>query len=136
MNKLSITKTQERQQTIQQVGALRNQAILQIQTRQAQFLLNGRAGSQGIIGLFQFSRRIGDIWRAAQQDDPYADWTLLRIEEAIETARNFVQDETVSIRNAMNVLGAVKIELASTQEPAIAELSFSTPYVHWSLSVK
>ena len=112
----------------QQPGALRNQASLEIQTRQAQFLLDGRTGARGIIGLLQFSRFAGDLWHAAQQDDPYADWTLLRIEEAIEKARAFIHEKNLAMGKSLNALGSMKIELARTQAPAVIELSFGTPY--------
>lgn len=114
--------------SIPQPGALRNQASLEIQTRQAQFLLNGRTGKTGIVGLLQFSRIVGDIWVAAQQDDPYADWTLLRIEEAIDKSRAFIRESSLATEKSLNALGSMKIELARTQAPAIIELSFGTPY--------
>lgn len=114
--------------SIPKPGALRNQASLEIQTRQAQFLLNGRTGKRGIIGLLQFSRIVGDIWLAAQQDDPYADWTLLRIEEAIDKARALIRKQSLATEKSLNTLGSMKIELARTQAPAIVELSFGTPY--------
>ena len=92
----------------QQPGALRNQASLEIQTRQAQFLLDGRTGARGIVGLLQFSRFAGDLWHAAQQDDPYADWTLLRIEEAIEKARAFIHEKNLAMGKSLNTLGSMK----------------------------
>ena len=78
-----------------QPGALRNQARLEIQTRQAQFLLDGRTGPRGIIGLLQFARRLGDICQAAQQDDPHADWMLLRVDESIAAAKAFIQEKNI-----------------------------------------
>jgi integrating conjugative element protein (TIGR03761 family) len=113
---------------VPQPGALRNQARLEIQTRQAQFLLDGRTGPRGIIGLLQFARRLGDVCQAVQQDDPYADWMLLRVEESIAAAKAFVQEKNIATAKALNGLGAMKIELARTQEPAVVDLVFGTPY--------
>ncbi len=101
----------------QQPGALRNQARLEIQTRQAQFLLGGRTGPKGVIGLLQFGRRLGDIYQAVQRDDPYADWTLLRIEESIDAAKAFIHEKNTATAKALNALGSMKIELARTEEP-------------------
>ena len=113
---------------VPQPGALRNQARLEIQTRQAQFLLDGRTGPRGIIGLLQFARRLGDVCQAVQQDDPYADWMLLRVEESIAAAKAFVQEKNIATAKALNGLGAMKIELARTREPAMVDLVFGTPY--------
>ena len=112
----------------QQPGALRNQARMEIQTRQAQFLLGGRTGPKGIIGLLQFGRRLGDIYQAVQRDDPYADWTLLRIEESIDAAKAFIHEKNTATAKALNALGSMKIELARTVEPALVDLAFGTPY--------
>lgn len=111
-----------------QAGSLRNQASLVIQTRQAQFLLEGRAGSRGIVGLMRFSHIVGDVWRAAQQDDPYADWMLLRIEEAIEKGRAFIAEKNGALGKSLNSLGALRVELANSQQPAVVELGFGTPF--------
>ena len=101
---------------------------MEIQTRQAQFLLGGRTGPRGIIGLLQFGRRLGDIYQAVQRDDPYADWTLLRIEESIDAAKAFIHEKNTATAKALNALGSMKIELARTEEPALVDLAFGTPY--------
>ncbi len=60
----------------------------------------------------------------AQQDDPYADWALLRIEKG----RAFINEKNLAMGKSLNALGSMKIELARTQAPAVIELSFGTPY--------
>ena len=126
--KKSVRSTSFSASAQQQPGALRNQARLEIQTRQAQFLLGGRTGPRGIIGLLQFGRRLGDIYQAVQRDDPYADWTLLRIEESIDAAKAFIHEKNTATAKALNALGSMKIELARTEEPALVDLAFGTPY--------
>ena len=122
--KKSVRSTSFSASAQQQPGALRNQARLEIQTRQAQFLLGGRTGPRGIIGLLQFGRRLGDIYQAVQRDDPYADWTLLRIEESIDAAKAFIHEKNTATAKALNALGSMKIELAHTEEPALVDLAF------------
>ena len=121
-------KKSARPTPVPQPGALRNQARLEIQTRQAQFLLDGRTGPRGIIGLLQFARRLGDVCQAVQRDDPYADWMLLRVEESVAAAKAFIQEKNIATGKALNGLGAMKIELARTREPAMVDLVFGTPY--------
>ncbi|MCB1764281.1 MAG: DUF1845 family protein, partial [Gammaproteobacteria bacterium] len=65
-------------------GVLRGAVWLRLQTRQAERLIHGRSGNEGkpaIIGLAGFADRLKPIWQAAQDDDPYADWWLIRIHE-------------------------------------------------------
>ena len=52
-----------------------------------------------------------------QRDDPYADWTLLRIEESIDAAKAFIHEKNTATAKALNALGSMKIELARTEEP-------------------
>ena len=82
------------------LGALRGQAWLTVQTRQAQRLIQGRNGSEekpAIIGLVGFADRLRLIWHAARSDDPYADWWLIKIDEAIEQARAFIRQSQSEI---------------------------------------
>lgn len=128
MSTQPLVQTKKPTRLSSQAGALRNQASLVVQTRQAQFLLEGRAGARGILGLMRFSHRVGDVWRAAQQDDPYADWMLLRIEEAVDKGRAFIAEKNRALGHSLNSLGGLRIELASSQQPATVELGFGTPF--------
>ena len=81
-------------------GALQGQAWLTLQTRQAQRLIRGRpaaAGKPAIIGLFGFADRLRGIWQGARQDDPYADWWLVKIEDALEAAEQVIQVEQAAL---------------------------------------
>jgi integrating conjugative element protein (TIGR03761 family) len=53
---------------------------------------------------------------------------LLRVEESIDAAKAFIQEKNIATGKALNELGAMKIELARTREPAIVDLVFGTPY--------
>ncbi len=71
------------------LGPLRGQVWLTIQTHQAQQLVRGRNGTPdkpAIIGLVGFADRLRVIWQAARNDDPYADWWLIKVHEAIEAS--------------------------------------------------
>ncbi|MES9958674.1 MAG: AcaB family transcriptional regulator, partial [Sedimenticola sp.] len=68
-------------------GPLRGQIWLTLQTNQARRLIRGRNGAKGqspIIGLGLFAERLRLIWQASRNDDPYADWWLIKVHEAIE----------------------------------------------------
>ena len=68
-------------------GALRGEVWLTVQSHHAQRLILGRAAAlhkPAIVGLVGFADRLRVIWNAARADDPYADWWLIKIDEALE----------------------------------------------------
>ena len=40
-----------------------------------------------IIGLIGFADRLKSLWQAIRFDDPYADWWLLKVEDAVADTR-------------------------------------------------
>ncbi|MCP5093272.1 MAG: TIGR03761 family integrating conjugative element protein [Gammaproteobacteria bacterium] len=115
------------------LGALRGQAWLTVQTRQAQRLIQGRNGSEGkpaIIGLVGFADRLRLIWHAARNDDPYADWWLIRIHEAIEQARAFIRQSQSEIDEKLAQSSAIEIETAASLRPYRIPLQFANPYAY------
>lgn len=112
-----------------QPGGLRSQASMVIQTRQAQRLVEGRDKTgPTIIGMTAFGRRTRNLWLSAQNDDPYADWFLIRIEEAIEAARAFIQEKNKAMRQLLSVMEGVKIDVAVSTAPVAIPLQFTNPY--------
>lgn len=109
---------------------LRSEAVLRVQTRQAQKLVNGRDGNVAspIIGLLSFGNRMRMLWQAAEHDDPYADWFLIQIEKSIEDARVLIQDKVKNLRGVLNAMENVRVDLASSLEPIEVPLQFSNPY--------
>ncbi|MCP4430254.1 MAG: DUF1845 domain-containing protein, partial [Gammaproteobacteria bacterium] len=102
------------------LGALRGQAWLTVQTRQAQRLIRGRNGTTdkpAIIGLVGFADRLRLIWQAARNDDPYADWWLIRIHEAIEQARALVNRSQSKIDEQLAQSPAVGVRVAASLRP-------------------
>ncbi|MGH9844996.1 MAG: AcaB family transcriptional regulator, partial [Blastocatellia bacterium] len=90
-NKPGISDSTDRNPS--QPGTLRSQVTMEIQTGLAQRLVHGRERGEGvepIIGVIGFGQRTRALWQAAGDDDPYADWTLLKIEESIHSAKPIV----------------------------------------------
>ncbi|WP_077731434.1 PFL_4669 family integrating conjugative element protein [Methylocaldum sp. 14B] len=113
-------------------GALRSEAFLEIQTRQAQRLVHGRESGNdkapAIIGLLSFGRRMRQLWLSAQFDDPYADWYLLKIEQAIEASRAYMAEKQNVLMQVLDGISGVKIDVAHSLEPIRVSLQFSNPY--------
>lgn len=68
------------------LGSLRSAMALTLHTHHASRIWRGRApaeGRPGIIGLNGFLAIMNKLKRGAEQDDPYSDWWMIRIEEKI-----------------------------------------------------
>ncbi|MCP4993932.1 MAG: TIGR03761 family integrating conjugative element protein [Gammaproteobacteria bacterium] len=112
-------------------GRLRGTSHLTIETRQAQRLVYGRAQSedqQGIIGLVKFAMIMGRIWRAAELDDPYADWYLLQIHESLTTAQAEIKQMTSQVQEQLKSVSGVDISVAHSLEPVQVPLHFPNAY--------
>jgi integrating conjugative element protein (TIGR03761 family) len=112
-------------------GALQGQAWLTLQTHHAQRLLRGRPGAAGkpaIIGLFGFAERLRGIWQGARQDDPYADWWLVKIEEALLASEQLMQAEQETLAERLEALPALEVAVAASQKPYRTPLRFANPY--------
>ena len=113
-------------------GLLRGSASLDIQTRQAQRLVYGRRRTENkehIIGLVRFGMNMKRIWSSAGRDDPYADWTLLQVEEALNSTREFIntlRQETESLLEAAAT--GVQINIAHSLEPVRVPLQFANAF--------
>jgi len=115
------------------LGALRGQAWLTVQTRQAQRLIRGRSGSEekpAIIGLVGFADRLKLIWQAARNDDPYADWWLIKIHEVIEQARAFIRRSQSEIDEKLVQSPTIEVRVAASLRPYRIPLQFANPYAY------
>lgn len=73
------------------LGALRSAMSLTLHTHHASRIWHGRAPAEGkpaIVGLNGFVSIMNKLKRGAEQDDPYSDWWMLRIEEKLEQTGN------------------------------------------------
>jgi len=112
-------------------GKLRGDARIVIQTRQAQKLVKGRerrAGVEPIIGMLAFGQRMKPLWTSSQNDDPYADWYLLQIEQCIDAAQKQIQEKRQWLSEVLEGMDGIKIDVASSRSPIEIPLQFSNPY--------
>jgi integrating conjugative element protein (TIGR03761 family) len=115
----------------EQPGGLRNETRMTIQTRQAQKLVVGRKRSQQvepIIGLLDFGRRMKLIWLSAEADDPYADWYLLKIEQALNESKTLIQEKSHWLTERLAQLEGFDIQIAESLQPLQVPIFFQNPY--------
>jgi len=76
------------------LGALRSAMQLTLHTHHASRIWHGRAqaeGRAGIIGLNGYVSIMSKMKRGAEQDDPYSDWWMLRIEDKLADTKTRLQ---------------------------------------------
>jgi integrating conjugative element protein (TIGR03761 family) len=72
------------------LGALRSDMKLTLHTHHAARIWHGRTASEGkngILGLSGFVGVLNKMKRGAEQDDPYSDWWLIRVEEKLASSK-------------------------------------------------
>jgi len=76
------------------LGSLRSAMSLTLHTHHASRIWHGRApaeGKPGIIGLNGFVSIMSKLKRGAEQDDPYSDWWMLKIEDKLHVTKEQLQ---------------------------------------------
>lgn len=124
-------KATKADQNSMEPGTLRSHVVMELQTGLAQRLVRGRERGDNaapIIGVTGFGHRTGVLWRAAAQDDPYADWFLLKIAASIDSTKQMIDEHSQRIDDLLVAMEAFKIEIAHTLEPAQFPIQFSNPY--------
>ncbi len=114
-------------------GVLHGQIWLSMQTSHAQRLFHGRAASTtkpAIVGLVGFANRLRVIWQGARDDDPYADWWLIKIHEAIETAGDEVRNRKQQLAESLEQMNALDVDIAVSKRPYRVPLNFANPYAY------
>jgi len=112
-------------------GVLRGGAVLTLQTRQAQRLVRGRgysADKPAIIGLIGFANLVRSVWHGARADDPYADWWMLKIHEALQQTERELSSMERAIASKLQGMGALEVTWPTSTKPARVSLNFSNPY--------
>jgi integrating conjugative element protein (TIGR03761 family) len=131
MTTAAPTETRDTRARADAPGALRSQATMEIQTRQAQRLVYGRMVSEGkheIVGLLRFAAMLRPIWSGSMADDPYADWWLVKVERELTQARDQLKHMENTVAQHLTDAPAVNVVVAQSLSPARLELNFSNPY--------
>ena len=114
-------------------GVLRGQVWLTIQTRQAQQLVRGRNGTAekpAITGLVGFANQLRVIWQAARNDDPYADWWLIKVHETLDGARQLINKRQTEVDARLDQMTAMDVVVAESLRPYRVPLRFANPYAY------
>ena len=119
---------------ISEPGVLRGEVWLTVQSHHARRLILGRAATlekPAIVGLVGFADRLRVIWNAARADDPYADWWLIKIDEALGRARSRIKREQAALDECIEQRSTLQIKVVTTSKPYRLALNFANPYAYW-----
>ncbi len=81
-------------------------------------------------GLVEFSSQVRGVYTDASHNNPYADWTLLKIEEDIKGLRDAIAAARGELKAKIEELGAGNVKAATTGTMHRDQLEFDTPYAH------
>jgi integrating conjugative element protein (TIGR03761 family) len=70
------------------------------------------------------------LWQAAADDDPYADWWLIRVEEAIATAQAYFATERVQVDSVALETFRFRVGISQSRRPQTLMLQFATPHAY------
>ena len=121
------------------LGALRSAMKLTLHTHHAARIWHGRQASEsknGIIGLSGFVGIMNKMKRGAEQDDPYSDWWMIRIEDkliACKTELTIIQDNLdhlmAEIPQALSIGDNLNIQPVTLPLFVNAQLGFMAVYL-------
>ena len=119
-------------------GRLRGEVSLTLHTAYSQKLFLGFRPDKRSINLLQFGGRMAVIWDAAERDDPYADWYLLKLYDAILKLRQQLTHDIEKYQHKLNEESSIA-NLSFTpfvsQQPAVESLWFRTQYGYMGASL-
>jgi len=100
---------------------------LVLHTQIAQRLYDGD-WKYGRMGLLQFASAITILWKSSKQDDPYAEWYLLKIYDALQEAKNKLKHLELKLTEQLSQLRGFEIGLMSHPAPLKQPLRFASPF--------
>lgn len=121
------------------LGSLRSAMSLTLHTHHASRIWHGRAateGRPGIVGLNGYIAAMNKMKRGAEQDDPYSDWWMLRIEEklaqtkeTLNLLREQVNQALADIPPALNLGENLNVQPVKLPLFVNAQLGFMAVYL-------
>ncbi|TBU88461.1 PFL_4669 family integrating conjugative element protein [Phytopseudomonas dryadis] len=121
------------------LGALRSAMSLTLHTHHASRIWHGRAPSEGrpgIVGLNGYIAVMNKMKRGAEQDDPYSDWWMLRIEEklaqtkeSLRALRERVDQALADVPPALSLGENLNVQPVSLPLFVNAQLGFIAVYL-------
>jgi integrating conjugative element protein (TIGR03761 family) len=109
--------------------------IMTLHTQEAFRMFTGRSAdpqtnAPAIPGGRRFAAVLKSIWYLSVNDNPYADWILIRVQQALVTLREQMAREAVECEAEFEFLRrkGLSLSVLSSRSPATVALGFRSPY--------
>ena len=107
-------------------------ANMTLHTKNAHRLFYGRKHVKeknlpAIVGLVRFASQSANIHNAVVANDPYADWVLIDIEEALEAVEKLIQTQQVHLNDVLSGYEGIEFSIQESTEPVNIPLVFHSP---------
>ncbi len=99
-----------------------------LHTRLAQNLYNG-SWRFGKMGLLQFAKMTAVLWKAHTEDDPYAEWYLLKIYQALLEAKTIMNQHEAALEQQLNSKRGFKIQMFTNPTPMEVTVNITLPFI-------
>jgi len=106
---------------------LQMDAKILLYTRLAQSMFN-YSWQHGKMGLLQFSKLTSTVWKAANLDDPYADWILVKTYKALDKGREKLQVLEKQLELELGQIRGIATMPILNANPNAYPLQFSTVF--------
>jgi len=111
------------------------QDTMTLHTKDAFRMFTGRqadaaGGLVPIVGARRFAAVLKSIWHLSGNDNPYADWILIRMYEGLVAIRTHLSQVISARENAIDLLRrkGLTLSVLGSRSPRIVELGFRSPY--------
>ncbi len=119
-------------------GPLQCDVVMTLHSREAYKLFAGRqqVGDKAnnkdfsVNNLKKFAKKMNAIWFAAQNNDPFADWCLYRIEQKMEEIESLMTAEQMKLEELLKCASPLQINSALSVKPVNITLSFANPFTY------
>ncbi|MEO8963797.1 MAG: PFL_4669 family integrating conjugative element protein [Gammaproteobacteria bacterium] len=98
-----------------------------LHTRIAQSLFNG-SWQEGRIGLLQFAKSMAVLWKEVRNDDPYAEWYLMKTYQALFDTRAWLNTLEKQVTPHFTNAHGIEINTCLSTCPMRYPLRFATPF--------
>ena len=129
--------TRDEARGMDELGTLVDEEVDQmtIHTKEAYRMFMGRMREPGgeaapIVGGKRVAAALRGLWLLTGNDNPYADWSLLRLEQTIKEITRRLRRETQEANDALNELRkkGLSYSILQSSEPKTLNLGYRSPY--------
>lgn len=113
----------------QKASHLRSNCELILHTKIANRLFSSK-WQVGYLGLVQFASAVSRLWQACKLDDPYAEWTLLKLYDDIYDLKDKLQQHEIALQAQLNQLRGLNVSVFTSTSPFKYDLQFQTPFAY------